>query len=104
MRKLEKNFPPSMGPFTEMLSRSESGEAPKPLSINLVDLQASLPREILCGGGYRLKCVGCGEHVMLDERVYSIAKARLAEAIGMTHVACSSCGGHQLVSDSVFVR
>ena len=87
-----------------VLGRSECGLAPKPLSLNLLDAQMALPREVLCGGGYVLKCTSCKEQVRLDERVLTIAKARLAESFGLTHIACPSCGGYQFEMTGTFTR
>ena len=51
MTKPEKHLPPYNGPFMDVLGRSESGISPKPLSLNLLEAQLALPRELLCGGG-----------------------------------------------------
>ena len=104
MTKPEKHFPPYNGPFLDVLGRSESGLSPKPLSLNLLDDQLALPRELLCGGGYVLKCTSCKESARLDERVFTIAKARLAESLGLTHIACPSCGGYQFELTGTFTR
>ena len=104
MTKPEKHLPPYNGPFMEVLSRSENGIAPKPLSLNLLDAQLALPREVLCGGGYVLKCTTCKESARLDERVFTIAKARLAESLGLTHIAFPNCSGHQFEMTGTFVR
>ena len=104
MTKPEKHFPPYNGPFMDVIERSESGSAPKPFSLNLLDVQTSLPREVLCGGGYVLKCTSCKESARLDERVFTIAKARLAESLGLTHIACTSCGGYQFELTGTFTR
>ena len=104
MTKPEKQFPPYNGPFMEVLSRSENGIAPKPLSLNLLDAQLALPREVLCGGGYVLKCTSCKEQVRLDEKVFTLAKARLAESFGLTHIACPSCACYQFEMAGTFMR
>ncbi len=102
MTKPVKHFPPYNGPFMDVLGRSERGLSPKPLSLNLLDIQTSLPREVLCGGGYLLKCTSCKEQARLDERVFTLAKARLAESLGLTHIACPSCGGYQFGMTGTF--
>lgn len=44
------------------------------------------------------------EPVRLDERVFALAKARLAKSLRLTHIACHSWGCYQFEMTATFVR